>query len=320
MVGFGLGSAMSSFAGVTTLLTAFALGSEGDTFSVMQAVLDTQFWLSTHVVSITIGYAGTLVAALLGIAWLLMSMLIPRDLTSSRKTVAKMVYGVTCLSLIFSFVGTGSWRTVGRRFLGTILGMGRERKWRSDDRAGKRCSVTRSLGRSGERSRNGDDRHPRWDCHALVVVCRQRTRDWSAHLRFDRRTNANGRNGVGRPDEPHHGSFCSTKTLVGESCVDWRCRFFLGAGLLVCCSHLVRLVPLGNSQVAVLVVAIDLKTLRQIWFVSAVRSIGRPPEPVPESKASDATRCFAKTAALPLKRSAGVATKRTIPEMGNLFP
>ena len=106
MIGYCFGNITSSFAGVTTLLTAFALGTEGDTFSVLQAVLDTQFWLSTHVVSITIGYASTLVAGLLGVLYLVTSMLIPRDLTDVRKTLAKMVYGVTCLALIFSFVGT----------------------------------------------------------------------------------------------------------------------------------------------------------------------------------------------------------------------
>ncbi len=106
MIGFCFGSIKSSCVGVTTLLVAFALGAEGDTFSVLQAVLDTQFWLSTHVVTITIGYAGTLVAGMLGILYLATSMFIPKDLTESRKTLAKMVYGVTCLSLIFSFVGT----------------------------------------------------------------------------------------------------------------------------------------------------------------------------------------------------------------------
>ncbi|MDG2013978.1 MAG: cytochrome c biogenesis protein CcsA [Pirellulaceae bacterium] len=106
MIGYCFGNVKAAFAGVTTLLTAFALGSEGDTFSVLQAVLDTQFWLSTHVVSITIGYAATLVAGLLGILYLIVSIFVPRDLSNTRKTMAKMVYGVTCLALLFSFVGT----------------------------------------------------------------------------------------------------------------------------------------------------------------------------------------------------------------------
>jgi len=106
MLGYSFGTVMSSVIGVVTYLIAFALGSEGDTFAVLQAVLDTQFWLSTHVVSITIGYAGTLVAGFLGIVYLLVSMFVPYNLVGFRKTLGKMVYGVTCLSLIFSFVGT----------------------------------------------------------------------------------------------------------------------------------------------------------------------------------------------------------------------
>jgi hypothetical protein len=35
---------------------ALNLGAEGDTVEVMRAVLDSNFWLATHVVVITIGY------------------------------------------------------------------------------------------------------------------------------------------------------------------------------------------------------------------------------------------------------------------------
>ncbi|MGI9518908.1 MAG: cytochrome c biogenesis protein CcsA [Pirellulaceae bacterium] len=106
IAGHGFGTVLSGIAGSITLLIAFALGSEGDTFSVLRAVLDTQFWLSTHVVSITFGYAATLVAGVLGMLYLAISLLIPKDLDRERKLIAKMVYGVTCFALIFSFVGT----------------------------------------------------------------------------------------------------------------------------------------------------------------------------------------------------------------------
>ena len=106
MLGYGFGSFMSSLIGVATLFTAFALGAEGDTFSVLQAVLDTQFWLSTHVVSITIGYAGTLCAGFLGIVYIIVSMFLPIEIKTIRSLLGKMIYGVTCMSLIFSFVGT----------------------------------------------------------------------------------------------------------------------------------------------------------------------------------------------------------------------
>jgi hypothetical protein len=37
----------------------------GDTMPVLQAVLDTQFWLATHVITITLGYAATAFASIL---------------------------------------------------------------------------------------------------------------------------------------------------------------------------------------------------------------------------------------------------------------
>ncbi len=42
-----------------TLLVAYGLNT-GDTMPVLQAVLDTQFWLATHVISVTLGYVATL--------------------------------------------------------------------------------------------------------------------------------------------------------------------------------------------------------------------------------------------------------------------
>ena len=43
----------------------------------MQAVLDTQFWLATHVVCIALGYAVTFVAGLLGVIYILLGVLTP---------------------------------------------------------------------------------------------------------------------------------------------------------------------------------------------------------------------------------------------------
>ena len=40
-----------------SLIVAYHLSLSGDTLVVMQAVLNSNFWLSTHVVSMTIGYA-----------------------------------------------------------------------------------------------------------------------------------------------------------------------------------------------------------------------------------------------------------------------
>ena len=43
---------------------------DGDTMVVMQAVLDTQFWLATHVVCITLGYSATFAAGALGLIYI----------------------------------------------------------------------------------------------------------------------------------------------------------------------------------------------------------------------------------------------------------
>lgn len=67
----GIGNAIASVSGFSTLLIADKLAMDGDTMAVMQAVLDTQFWLSTHVICITLGYAATFVAGLLGVVYVL---------------------------------------------------------------------------------------------------------------------------------------------------------------------------------------------------------------------------------------------------------
>ena len=72
----GIGNLVAAVAGFMTLGVAHLLTTEvasfrGDSFSVLQAVLDTQFWLATHVVCISMGYATTYVTGLLGVLYIL---------------------------------------------------------------------------------------------------------------------------------------------------------------------------------------------------------------------------------------------------------
>jgi cytochrome c-type biogenesis protein CcsB len=116
----GLGSAVAGLAGFVTLLIAHNLALGGDTMEMLRAVLDTNFWLATHVVCVTIGYASTFVAGTLGLAYILLGVFTPllsrkvgdtspksktRDLTLG-KAMAKMVYAIVCFATLFSFVGT----------------------------------------------------------------------------------------------------------------------------------------------------------------------------------------------------------------------
>lgn len=100
----GIGHIVSAVAGFVTLLIAHNLGLNGDTFVVLQAVLDTQFWLATHVVCITMGYVATFVAGLFSIA-LIINRYLPKH-PLSDKSLSKIIYGTICFAMFFSFVGT----------------------------------------------------------------------------------------------------------------------------------------------------------------------------------------------------------------------
>lgn len=78
-----------------------------DTMPSLVAVLDTNFWLATHVTSITIGYAAGLFAAVLASIFLISRGLgLKRDDKSYYTSLTRMTYGVLCFGVIFSAVGT----------------------------------------------------------------------------------------------------------------------------------------------------------------------------------------------------------------------
>ncbi len=98
-----LGAASVGFA---TLVIAHNLGSDGDTMQMMQAVLDSNFWLATHVIMVTLGYSATFLAGALAIVYLLMGVFTQYLTRDRAQALARMVYGVVCFALLLSFVGT----------------------------------------------------------------------------------------------------------------------------------------------------------------------------------------------------------------------
>jgi len=102
----GIGNLIASVAGYATLLIADGLSLQGDTFTVLQAVLDTQFWLATHVTTITLGYATTYLAGLLGLVYVLRGVFTPSLTPEIGRDLYRMIYGTLCFSIFFSFVGT----------------------------------------------------------------------------------------------------------------------------------------------------------------------------------------------------------------------
>jgi cytochrome c-type biogenesis protein CcsB len=141
----GIGVLVGSLAGFVTLLIAQNLAIGGDTMEMLRAVLDTNFWLATHVVVITLGYASTFFAGLLAFFYIFLGLFTPllsqkvgargkaalvtggtvgvkagaviaaRAVAPPKagpseidlgKALSKMVYGIICFATLFSFVGT----------------------------------------------------------------------------------------------------------------------------------------------------------------------------------------------------------------------
>jgi ABC-type transport system involved in cytochrome c biogenesis permease subunit len=102
----GVGAAMASLVGFATLIIAHHLAMGGDTLEMMRAVLDSNFWLATHVIIITFGYSAMFLAGALAIIFIGMG-LFKRDFDAvAARSLNSMVYGITCFAALFSLVGT----------------------------------------------------------------------------------------------------------------------------------------------------------------------------------------------------------------------
>jgi len=100
-----LGAVLSAAIGFTTLIIAHNL-ADGDTMQMMQAVLDSNFWLSTHVTTVTIGYSATFMAGVFGIVYIIAGVYTTKLDADLAKTLGKMIYGTVAFALLFSFIGT----------------------------------------------------------------------------------------------------------------------------------------------------------------------------------------------------------------------
>jgi len=102
----GIGAAMASLVGFCTLIVAHHLAMSGDTLEMMRAVLDSNFWLATHVVVITFGYSAMFLAGALAIFYGVLGVFGNRFDNKSARTLSGMVYGIICFGTLFSLVGT----------------------------------------------------------------------------------------------------------------------------------------------------------------------------------------------------------------------
>jgi len=101
-------------AGGLFLAYRYELHEAVDTMPSLQAVLDTNFWLSTHVTTVTLGYMAGLLAGVIGHLYLVHWAFgrIRERATGTKpdlawgRNLARLTYGVLCFGLFFSVVGT----------------------------------------------------------------------------------------------------------------------------------------------------------------------------------------------------------------------
>jgi len=101
-----IGSVAAGLIGFSTLLIAHHLSLSGDTLEMMRAVLDSNFWLATHVIIITIGYSATFLAGFLALIYILRGGLTRSLDKATADALSRMVYGIVCFATLFSLVGT----------------------------------------------------------------------------------------------------------------------------------------------------------------------------------------------------------------------
>jgi ABC-type transport system involved in cytochrome c biogenesis permease subunit len=101
-----LGNLVAAVLGSLTVFISYHLAENQDTMTVMQAVLDTNFWLATHVVIINFGYGANAVAGLLGMVYVLLGFATPVLSRDLAKKLSQMIYGILCFATFLTFTGT----------------------------------------------------------------------------------------------------------------------------------------------------------------------------------------------------------------------
>jgi len=100
-----LGVLIAAIGGSVLHFVGFKYAADGDTLGMLVAVLNSNFWLSTHVTTITIGYGVSLVAGLMGHLYLIFAYVSPNNKTQLNKIFNNM-YGLTLMGLFFTMFGT----------------------------------------------------------------------------------------------------------------------------------------------------------------------------------------------------------------------
>lgn len=101
----GVGYLSAIIAGISLYFVGLSYADDGDTLGMLVAVLNSNFWLATHVVTITKGYGFTLVAGVMGHIWLVMAIWKPQN-KSGLDGLYKNAIGMSLIALLLTTIGT----------------------------------------------------------------------------------------------------------------------------------------------------------------------------------------------------------------------
>ena len=100
-----MGILLGSIVGTALHFIGFGYASDGNTLQVLVAVLNSNFWLSTHVTTIAIGYGITAVSSVMGHIYLI-AFIINRSTQTFLKKLNDNMLSINLIALFFMLFGT----------------------------------------------------------------------------------------------------------------------------------------------------------------------------------------------------------------------
>ena len=100
-----IGILTGGLSGFVMLMIAGKYALEGDTMGMLVAVLDSNFWLASHVITIILGYAGIVLSGFIGHVYVVQRVFRPGK-KGLLKNTFQAVYATQAFGIIFTFLGT----------------------------------------------------------------------------------------------------------------------------------------------------------------------------------------------------------------------
>jgi ABC-type transport system involved in cytochrome c biogenesis permease subunit len=100
-----IGIAAGGLAGLVMSMIAGKYALEGDTMGMLVAVLDSNFWLAIHVITIILGYAGIVLSGFIGHVYIVQRIAWPKK-EELLKNTFQAVYAIQAFGIVFTFLGT----------------------------------------------------------------------------------------------------------------------------------------------------------------------------------------------------------------------